>query len=598
MKTTPRPCLTKRLALSCALSVAALASHTSHAQSTWVGDLDQNWNDANNWSGDTLPAGVGGDAGSNVIVNTATGNYPTLNGESLFTPNDLIVGDGAGNGRLDHGAGSLNVVNWSFLGNAGSDGVYNLADTSNTGGAFTGFAQGSGNFSSLNDGNFYLGGAPWVAGGGTSTVNMNTTGAFEVGFIAVAEGSGRTGTFNLDSGTVNVVREIFLGADSGSGTLNVSGGEISADVVAIARGPNNAATSQGELNMTGGAFNSQRWFTLGFAGAAGNNAVVNNDGGTINVRTGGVEGTLELGVWDTTANQFNQNSGSINLQHNSSIVFGVLGHSGVSTFDHNGGAVTFYSDGGSTVGGTGGVVLGGQGSQVWEISSGTYTYNLNGGTLTTPGISKASANATGNFNFNGGTLAATGDNATFMEGLSAANIQIGGAVINSNGFNVTINQALLDGTGGGGLAKIGLGTLTLTGANTYTGGTHVDGGVLATSGTGTLGSGDVIIAGGAGLVLGNDASINGDVFLFFGLDSTIVLDFQGSTTLGGLTYTEASSSLTETGSYDAAALNAFFDVTSFSGDGSLIIPEPSTYALIFGGLALAGVLVRRRLRKS
>lgn len=29
-----------------------------------------------------------------------------------------------------------------------------------------------------------------------------------------------------------------------------------------------------------------------------------------------------------------------------------------------------------------------------------------------------------------------------------------------------------------------------------------------------------------------------------------------------------------------------------------VIPEPSTYALIFGGLAMAGVLVRRRLRKA
>jgi len=35
---------------------------------------------------------------------------------------------------------------------------------------------------------------------------------------------------------------------------------------------------------------------------------------------------------------------------------------------------------------------------------------------------------------------------------------------------------------------------------------------------------------------------------------------------------------------------------SFYIDNFTIIPEPSTYALVFGVLALAGALLRRRLR--
>jgi len=146
-------------------------------------------------------------------------------------------------------------------------------------------------------------------------------------------------------------------------------------------------------------------------------ATVTNNGGTINVNTSG-GGNMELGVWDLTVNTFNLTSGVVTLQNNASIIFGLLGHSGQSTFNQNGGTVTFYSDAGSTVGGTGGIVLGSQGVNPWEISSGTFNYNLNSGTLEMPSISKVSAAATGNFN--GGTLKAPGNNAAFMQGLTGA----------------------------------------------------------------------------------------------------------------------------------------------------------------------------------
>ena len=64
----------------------------------------------------------------------------------------------------------------------------------------------------------------------------------------------------------------------------------------------------------------------------------------------------------------------------------------------------------------------------------------------------------------------------------------------------------------GGLVKRGAGTLTLSGANTYTGPTVVEGGVLALSGTGTLGTGSGLsIATGGILDLGNAACEVADV---------------------------------------------------------------------------------------
>jgi autotransporter-associated beta strand protein len=98
--------------------------------------------------------------------------------------------------------------------------------------------------------------------------------------------------------------------------------------------------------------------------------------------------------------------------------------------------------------------------------------------------------------FNGGTLAPLSDNAAFMESLSLAYVRSGGALIDTEGKNITIGQALLDGTGGGGLTKNGSGTLTLTGANTYSGNSVVNTGTLRL-GPAHAGSGNITVASGA-----------------------------------------------------------------------------------------------------
>jgi autotransporter-associated beta strand protein len=107
---------------------------------------------------------------------------------------------------------------------------------------------------------------------------------------------------------------------------------------------------------------------------------------------------------------------------------------------------------------------------------GTATVNLNGGSLSVNRIlHNGNAAATSIFNFNGGTLKARASDGGFMGGLDRANIRNGGAFIDTNGFNITIGQALEhsdiggDNAIDGGLTKRGAGILTLTGTNTYTG---------------------------------------------------------------------------------------------------------------------------------
>lgn len=124
----------------------------------------------------------------------------------------------------------------------------------------------------------------------------------------------------------------------------------------------------------------------------------------------------------------------------------------------------------------------------FSVSTTAWGLNLNGGTLTTSNLSYAphSFNGTTNLNFNGTLIKANQNNSNFIVvgpgGIDSGfnpSIQAGGARFDSNGFNIGIGVSL---AGTGGLTKSGAGTLTLSGgANTFTGGVTVDGGVLLLS---------------------------------------------------------------------------------------------------------------------
>ncbi len=119
--------------------------------------------------------------------------------------------------------------------------------------------------------------------------------------------------------------------------------------------------------------------------------------------------------------------------------------------------------------------------------------NLNaGGTLRTRNISGRDGDAsqmTAQLNFNGGTLQVLGPNiaaptVAFIQDAATGsnltvNVQSGGAIVDTAGFNATINEGLLNAGGGGGFTKNGSGTLTLPQTNTYTGATVVNGGSLS-----------------------------------------------------------------------------------------------------------------------
>ena len=115
------------------------------------------------------------------------------------------------------------------------------------------------------------------------------------------------------------------------------------------------------------------------------------------------------------------------------------------------------------------------------------------GTIATERITLAT-NAS--LNLGGGTLKATAANPDFLTGSTGTSVNVrdgGGAVIDSNGFDITVKMALQHDNSvaqDDGLTKTGIGMLTLARSNTYTGATVIRGGALKLGGTaaGAVGS--------------------------------------------------------------------------------------------------------------
>jgi len=137
-------------------------------------------------------------------------------------------------------------------------------------------------------------------------------------------------------------------------------------------------------------------------------------------------------------------------------------------------------------------------TRLTQSSSGNATLQLDGtsaarGVLETGYVIKGAGTA--RFNWNGGILRANGNEANFLRNMTSSDIVIdsAGAYFDTNTYNVGINAVL---NGSGGLSKLGLGTLTLTAANTYSGDTEINAGTLRIANTGSLAGAVTVNNGG------------------------------------------------------------------------------------------------------
>jgi fibronectin-binding autotransporter adhesin len=300
-----------------------------------------------------------------------------------------------------------------------------------------------------------------------------------------------TGTLTI-GGTVTTTGNFTVGNTSGNGILNVNG-PVTANSnntvgLIISNSTNGANTGSGVVNVNnGGTFSTNGDITVGLGG---------DQTGTLNIASGatinegvGVLRWFKVGQFDNSNGVVNMAGGTLNLDFSSDIRFAVNGSGGNSAFNQNGGNVTVWSGSGT---GTSGSAADGSVDMNAASGTGSYTYNLNGGTLTVNQVKSSTTTGTRAFNFNGGTLKAfSASAATFFNlgtGSARANVRNNGGIIDNNNFSVNIAQPLLhsniagDNATDGGMIFQGAATTTLSASNTYNGPTSINAGTLSLTG--------------------------------------------------------------------------------------------------------------------
>ena len=386
--------------------------------------------------------------------------------------------------------------------------------------------------------NYSLSGSGRISG--TTSLNKQGTGTAVLS-LSGNDYSGNTtisnGRLQLGSGTAIPDGAIASGVSIGSnGTLDLAG--FSETI--------NGLSGSGIIDNSSATAST---LTLGTANSGGNwSGTITNSAGVVTllkVGTGSltISGTNYVGG----TSQFNGGTNYLNgpgtLTHIGTGEFWVQQNAGTSTFIMNGGSLSvnsWFVVGRNAAGangtfilnngiinktGAGNVVVGslnatglleingGQflnNSNLWlgENISANATLRLNGGLLQATQIRPNNGAASSTAYFNGGVLQASASSADFIV-TTTPYIQAGGLIFDSQAFDLTVVAQSLQEDGaspGGGLTKLGTGSLTLGAGGSYSGPTIVSNGTLRIDGNIP---GTVTVRSGA--TLGGIGSINGVV---------------------------------------------------------------------------------------
>ena len=378
-------------------------------------------------------------AGGLCVGNSGAGTFTQSGGTNFTTNHSIILGySPGGNGTYSITGGSVNVYS-AIVGESGTGAFTQSGGTCSSASLTLGLSPGSSGTYSLNGG---------LRAGGSADIGVSGTAAFTQsgGTNAVPNGlylgdyHVGSGTYSITGGSLGTPFGIFVGY-SGTGAFIQSGGTTNAGPYGcLYLGYNSGGSGTYALSGSG-LLASANYEYIGYSGTGS----FTQSGGTQAVST-----VLYVG-WGTPADGLPGGNGTY-LFSGGSLSAGTtnIGYGGTGVFTQSGGTNTVSNS----------LVLG-------EDSGASGTYNLNGGVLLTPTLSQGSGTAT--FNFGGGTLQAGGSFSTTLPMTLTGSG--GNATVNTNGFAVTISGSL---SGPGTLVETGCGELTLSGTNTYGGGTIVN----------------------------------------------------------------------------------------------------------------------------
>lgn len=474
---------------------------------------------------------------------SALPGYGTAGRFSVVSGATLAVGNAVSDADIASIAATGNIAAGGYLGFDTSAGNRTFAGSA--GGAL-GLAKIGANALTLSASNGYTGGT-WLGGGSVVLDHADALGS--VGTISFAGGglqytanntadySGRFATAAGQAYSVNVNGQTVTWATSltstgassftrsGGGLLTLAGANstIGAGLITVNGGTTTIAPG------AGGSFSAAGRLIIHNATTSGSVSVLRIESGSNSFTTAaglagigdaasGV-GTLAIAGGETTlalvTNRVivgNKSSGRIEVSGGAFIVTGTsdiyVGGDSQYALNNASGFVT-VAGGTMAITGTGNLVLGRNQTISGTTTGAAGTISLDGGVFATARpitVFTGTNPGTGTVNFNGGTLRAL-VSSTSLLAVTTASVQNGGAVIDTNGFDVTLAQALQNG-GSGGLTKLGAGTLTLSASNAYAGATAVAGGTLRAADLGALGTGAVTIASGATLDLNSLAIAN------------------------------------------------------------------------------------------
>jgi outer membrane autotransporter protein len=571
----------------------------------------------------TLQLGNGGTTGSIVgdvtddaalvVDNSGAVTLPgVISGSGTLTQmgsgTTILTADNTYTGGTTISAGTLQLGNGGTTGSIVGDVTDNAALAIDNSGTVTlpGVIAGSGTLTQMGSGttiltadNTYTGGTTISAGtlqlgnGGTtgsvlgSIVDNGTLAVNQSGTVTFGNFVGGTGSFTqAGTGTTILTQnENYTGGTTiSAGTLQLGNGGTTGSILGN-------VTDDGTL-----AFNRSNMYTFaGINSGTGSLSQIGN-GTTVltgeNTYTGGTtisSGRLQLGNGGTTGSivgNVTDNGSLIFFRSDTSVFAGVISGSG-SVYEGSATTSDTVLTGDSTY--TGGTTIaagtlqlgdgGATGSIVGDVSDSGALVVDRSGTLTLTGVISGSGSLS---QVGNGTTVLANDN-TYTGGttISAGTLQLGnGGTTGSIVGNVTDNGMLAFNrsdditysdivNGSGGLTQLGPGTLTLQGAQTYTGPTNVQDGVLELDGS---------IQSNTAVASGATLSGFGNVYATVTNQGTI---WPGHAIVGDTNY----GALTIHGNY--VGDNGALEVNTFLGtDGS-----PSDQLVISGGTATGSTTV-------